>query len=66
VLESAGLEQSIDQGKDDWEARIVAAFYRLELIESRVDFGRAARDDSWTERHREFHLPGCGPLLNRW
>jgi GntR family carbon starvation induced transcriptional regulator len=56
VLESAGLEQSIDQGKDDWEARIVAAFYRLELIESRVDFGRAARDDSWTERHREFHL----------
>lgn len=56
TLEQKGLLQSMKQGRDEWEAGIVAAFHRLELIENRINLGKASRDDAWTSCHRAFHM----------
>jgi DNA-binding GntR family transcriptional regulator len=62
MLDSEALEESMRRGSDDWEARIVAAFHRLQLIEGRFGTGAIRLDDAWTRRHKEFHaalLSGC-------
>lgn len=62
LLEPAALEDSIAAGDDAWQARIVAGFYRLEIIEQRIVGERLALNDEWTDRHRDFHmalLSGC-------
>ena len=63
VVEPGALVASMKGGSDEWESRIVAAFYRLERIEQRINAGQASRDDEWTARHKDFHMAlisGCG------
>lgn len=63
LLERAAIEESIAHGTDEWEARIIAAFHRLERVETRITSGLLALNDDWTERHKEFHmalLSACG------
>ena len=63
VVEPSALGASIVNGSDGWEADVVAAFHRLELIESRIAAGKSERDEQWTARHKEFHIAlisGCG------
>jgi DNA-binding GntR family transcriptional regulator len=63
VVEPGALVESMRAGSDVWESQVVAAFYRLDRIERRVNAGELARDDEWTARHKEFHLAlisGCG------
>lgn len=62
LLEAAALEESMEHGDDAWEARIVAAFHRLDWIEGRVAAGEVPRNEEWTDRHKAFHmalLSGC-------
>lgn len=56
MLDIAALTESIQSGDDAWEAHIVAAFHRLEKIESRLPQGPVVLDAEWSQRHRDFHL----------
>jgi DNA-binding GntR family transcriptional regulator len=56
LLERAALEESMARGTDEWEARIIAAFHRLERVETRIVSGLLALNDDWTGRHKDFHM----------
>lgn len=56
MLDIPALTESIQAGDDAWEADIVAAFHRLEKIESRLPQGPVVLDAEWSRRHRDFHL----------
>jgi DNA-binding GntR family transcriptional regulator len=56
LLDIQALRSAIEVGDDPWEAAIVAAFHRLEKIESRLSDGPVVLDDEWSEVHRSFHL----------
>ena len=56
ILDVQALAESIQHGDDRWEASIVAAYYRLEKIESRLSDGAVILDDDWSALHRDFHL----------
>ena len=55
MLDVPALREAIEHGDDAWEAAIVAAFYRLEKIESRLPDGPVILDDEWSGLHRDFH-----------
>src|SRR6218665_258701 len=56
MLDVEALRGSIAAGDDAWEAAIVAAFHRLEKVESRLSDGPQVLDEEWSEVHRGFHL----------
>jgi len=56
MLDIPALKESIQAGDDAWEAAIVAAFHRLEKIESRLPQGPVVLDAQWSQRHRDFHF----------
>lgn len=56
ILDIQALEESIDSGGDEWEARSVAAFYRLQKVEERLPEGPAVLNDEWSSLHKEFHM----------
>ena len=56
MLDIPALVESINSGDDAWEAQIVAAFHRLEKIESRLPPGPVVLDAEWSQRHRDFHM----------
>lgn len=56
MLDIPALTESIQAGDDAWEAAIVAAFHRLEKIESRLPQGPVVLDAQWSQRHRDFHF----------
>lgn len=55
MLDVAALREAIERGDDAWEAAIVAAYYRLEKVESRLGDGPVILDDEWSGLHRDFH-----------
>jgi GntR family carbon starvation induced transcriptional regulator len=55
IVEPAALAQSIANGDDEWEAKVVAAFHRLERVRARIARGKMPFNAEWTERHKEFH-----------
>lgn len=69
-LDVQALRESIELGSDSWEAAIVAAFYRLEKVESRLPDGPVILDDEWSGLHRDFHaslLAACpSPRQRAW
>ncbi|WP_418131116.1 FCD domain-containing protein [Variovorax sp. 375MFSha3.1] len=56
MLDVQALRDSIQRGDDAWEGNVVAAFHRLELVESRLSDGPVILDDTWADLHRGFHL----------
>jgi DNA-binding GntR family transcriptional regulator len=50
-LDSVALRQSVLSGDDEWEARVVAAFYRL----TKVETSQFRTPLDWELRNREFH-----------
>lgn len=56
MLDLPALRESIQLGDDVWEGTVVAAFHRLERVESRLGDGPVILDDGWSELHRGFHL----------
>lgn len=55
LLETEALRQAIEHGDEAWEAAIVASYYRLKKVESRLAENLAANLDDWEARNREFH-----------
>ncbi|VTU31082.1 Carbon starvation induced regulator [Variovorax sp. PBL-H6] len=56
LIDIPALRDSIAHGDDGWEAAILAAFHRLEKVESRLNDGPVVLDDNWSDLHRAFHL----------
>lgn len=55
MLEVEALRRSIALGGEEWEAGIVAAYYRLALAEKRLANGEADAEADWENRNRDFH-----------
>lgn len=60
LIEPIALQESIRRGNDEWEAKLLAAFHRLERTEGRLDPAERAVSDEWTERHKSFHMTLIG------
>ncbi|MFM9927261.1 FCD domain-containing protein [Variovorax sp. H27-G14] len=56
MLDVSALREAIAHGDDAWEGAVVAAFHRLDKVESRLGDGPVVLDDAWSELHRAFHL----------
>ncbi len=57
LLDLEALQESMELGDDEWEARAVAAFYRLQKIEERFPpSGPLALNAEWSVQHKEFHM----------
>lgn len=56
MLDVSALREAIAAGHDEWESTVVAAFHRLDRVESRLGNGPLILDDNWTELHRAFHM----------
>lgn len=56
MLDLPALRESITHGDDAWEGEVVAAYHRLEHVESRLGDGPVVLDDGWSQLHRSFHL----------
>jgi len=60
MMDVQALREAIEHGDDAWEAAIVAAYYRLEKVESRLSDGPVILDDEWSGLHKDFHLALIG------
>jgi DNA-binding GntR family transcriptional regulator len=62
-LEAVALRASIENGDDEWEGDVVAAFHRLSLAQMRRQDDPSSLNTDWKERHQAFHhaiVSGCG------
>ena len=63
ILESHALKQSFESGDLDWEAQVVAAYHKLQVLEKRMMGGDASVREDWKRSDWEFHralIRGCG------
>ena len=56
MMDLPALTESMAAGGDAWESEVVAAFHRLEILESRLSDGPVVLDQDWSHRHRQFHM----------
>lgn len=67
LVEGEALRDAIGHGDDAWEAGLVAAAHALSLVEQRLGDVAPALDDTWTARHRQYHMAiyagSTSPLL---
>ncbi|MBX8476953.1 GntR family transcriptional regulator [Pseudomonas capsici] len=56
LLECEALAEAIRYGDDAWEADVLGAFHRLNVIEKRLGSIAVALDDDWSVRHKAFHF----------
>jgi len=66
LLECEALRQSMQQGDDVWEGRLVAAFHRLDRAEKRLHENPSDRFDEWEDRNREFHQALISACTSSW
>ena len=62
LLELRALRESITNGDDDWEARLVTAFFRLTKAETNKDEDPAV----WEQRNSEFHEALLSACRSHW
>jgi DNA-binding GntR family transcriptional regulator len=63
LLEGHALEQSFRAGDLDWEARVVAAYHKLALMEEKLRAGDAGALETWRHADAQFHqtlISACG------
>jgi len=56
LLECEALADAIQHGDDAWEADVLGAFHRLNLVEKKLGSGVLVLDDEWSTRHKAFHF----------
>ena len=64
-VECLAFRQSIERGDDQWQADVVAAHYRLNLLAERNAI-EPVDEEVWEARHREFHLALLQACGSRW
>jgi DNA-binding GntR family transcriptional regulator len=55
LIDLPTLEQSMVHGNDEWESQVIASFYLLEKIESRLPEGPVVLNSEWSSLHKAFH-----------
>lgn len=66
-LETLALRESIRNGDEDWEERLVLSGHRLMRTQRRLPAeGGRERSDEWEARHKEFHLLLLGCCGSSW
>jgi DNA-binding GntR family transcriptional regulator len=55
LLESEALRSSLENGGDDWEAEVLAAFHRLSKVHKRVGAKEPGALDEWEVLNDAFH-----------
>jgi DNA-binding GntR family transcriptional regulator len=55
-LEEIALRESIKNGDDHWEERVVLAFHRLSRVSAASNATEIYTTRDWEQRHREYHL----------
>jgi DNA-binding GntR family transcriptional regulator len=63
TLERQALENSIKNGDDDWESRVVAAFYQLEKLNGYADEQASER---WEKYNHSFHEALLSACTSKW
>ena len=63
MLELRALERSVETGDEDWESRVVTAFFRLSKVESDKEIDNI---ELWEERNREFHEALLSACTSQW
>ena len=66
LLETHALEQSLERGDVDWEARLVSAHYKLARMEGIMATGDTSQTENWKRYDWEFHqalISACGSKL---
>lgn len=56
LIEGEALRDALAHGDDRWEAGLVAAAHALGRVEQRLADVAPALDDTWSARHRDFHM----------
>lgn len=56
TVECGALAESLRHGDDVWEANIVGALHRLDVVQSRSARAMPMTIDTWTPRHKDFHM----------
>lgn len=56
LLECHAIKESIQNGDQDWEGRLVAAYHKLKIEESKMLSGDDSYKGLWKQRDWEFHL----------
>lgn len=55
LLETHALGRSLDQGRLDWEARVVSAFHMLQSTEGQLIGGDVSKVEAWVQYDWNFH-----------
>ncbi|MGE7368990.1 GntR family transcriptional regulator [Neorhizobium sp. NPDC001467] len=66
LLETHALEQSLEKGDVDWEARLISAHYKLSRMETVMANGDTSQTEDWKRYDWEFHqalISACGSRL---
>lgn len=66
LLEAQAVTESIRNGDDDWEARVVGSHHRLAKIETKMPGKEKASVGEWGARNRDFHDALISACSNRW
>jgi GntR family transcriptional regulator, carbon starvation induced regulator len=64
-VECLAFGESVERGDDQWQADVVAAHYRLNLLSER-NVIEPVDEELWEARHREFHLALLTACGSRW
>jgi DNA-binding GntR family transcriptional regulator len=62
-LETTALAQSIAEGDEEWEVKVMAAFHRLSKLPEHEPGDGRVMNEQWARRHEEFHfalVSACG------
>lgn len=66
MMETLALRESIANGDEDWEAGVVAAFHKLNLVDfKRLNISEALVD-AYNERNHAFHEALVGACRSTW
>lgn len=66
LLEGEAVRLSVQHGDVDWEARLVAAFHRLSLIEERTMRDPVTYFEQWEQDNRAFHEALISACPSNW
>lgn len=66
LIECEAVRESMQQGRDDWEAAVVAAYHKLSRAEERLLADAASAFDEWEARNREFHEALVSACSSQW
>jgi DNA-binding GntR family transcriptional regulator len=62
-LETTALAQSIAEGDEEWEVKVMAAYHRLSKLPEHEPGDQRVMNEQWARRHEEFHfalVSACG------